>query len=652
MACEELNQKLKNELAEAFFDFFEEGSNKYMFLAISKTTPWTSEPTPDVEVDSVKQETDFWRECIAAKRILNENISLVVPRYDWSTGLVWDSYRDDEDMFDDETPKKFYVLVDEERVYKCIDNNNGVVSTQKPIETSTNIFQTSDGYRWKYLYKITSSQKKFLSKNFMPVKFVNGIVNSADPFSSQLDVQNAAIDGAIQYFEVTEVGDRFLNAIPDNPSNQIQAKISNTVYRITSDNISLVDGAYLNYSVKITDPASDNFAEIRRITAYDGDTRQITIESAFTNPDDLISRQFSIIPTVLVTGDGTNALGEAKINTNTLYLESVEVSNAGSGYTFTETTIIPAPNSGTQFAGSTGGITAACRAILGPVGGHGFNAVKELGARHVAISIDLLQEEGGLISGNHDFRQFGILLNPLAYNSTLVAGTENDRVHTYFVSSPNIINQFSGLTTGDKRIIGNSSGFNGLFYDYTTTVGNAKTGSLEIKNPNGTLTSQDKIIISDPAFTNASLKNINVVELTSNRLLNNKTVYRQTVKLEVTDATNSFTDNTFVEDTRVTGTVSGATGTVASWTRGFTDGAFVTNRGNLELVNVSGTFSASDDLKSVDSNGVLSSVKGSVSTISNPELTYRSGDLIYVKNIQVLERDDEQQEEFYIVVGI
>lgn len=652
MACEELNQKLKNELAESFFDFFEEGSDKYMFLAISKTTSWVSEPTPDAEVDSVKQETDFWRECIAGKRILNENISLVVPRYDWSTSLVWDSYRDDEDLFDDDNPKKFYVLVDEERVYKCIDNNNGAASIQKPIETSTSIFQTSDGYRWKYLYKITSSQKTFLSKDFMPVKFVNGIINSADPFSSQLDVQNAAVNGAIQYFEVTEVGDRFLNAIPDNPTNNVEARISDTVYRITADNISLVDGAYLNYSIKITDSASDNFGEIRKITGYDGDTRQITIASVFTNPTDLVSRQFSIIPTIVVDGDGTTALGEAKINTTTLFLESVEVANEGINYTFTDSTILPAPNSGTQFAGSTGGITAGCRAILGPVGGHGFNPVKELGARHVAISIDLTQEEGGLISGNHDFRQFGILRNPLAYNSDRVAGTENDRVHTYLVESPNIINQFSGLTAGDRRILGNSSGFGGLFYDYTTTIGNAKSGSLEVKNPNGTLQTGDKIIVSDPLFTNASLKDITVTELTSNRLLNNKIVYRQTLKLEVTDATNSFTDTTFGEDGTVVGSFSGATGTIGAWTRGFTDGAYLTNIGDLELVDVKGTFSASDNLQTVGSTGGLSEIKGTVSTITNPEFTYRSGDLIYVKNIQVLERDDEQQEEFYIVIGI
>ena len=42
-------------------------------------------------------------------------------------------------------------------------------STVEPTSTSNSIFETSDGYRWKYMYSLTSSE----TLNFMSTDFIH-----------------------------------------------------------------------------------------------------------------------------------------------------------------------------------------------------------------------------------------------------------------------------------------------------------------------------------------------------------------------------------------------------------------------------------------------------------------------------------------------
>lgn len=65
---------------------------------------------------------------------------------------------------------KFYVITDEYNVYKCLDNNNGSVSTDKPYGTPVEAITMSDGYIWKFLYNVpVALRNKFLSNIYIPV---------------------------------------------------------------------------------------------------------------------------------------------------------------------------------------------------------------------------------------------------------------------------------------------------------------------------------------------------------------------------------------------------------------------------------------------------------------------------------------------------
>jgi hypothetical protein len=61
----------------------------------------------------------------------------------------------------------------------------------------------------------------------------------------------------------------------------------------------------------------------------------------------------------------------------------------------------------------TGSLNDAANIVLSPPGGHGKDAVRELGAASVMVVLDFNQDEQTKLSVNNDYRQFGIIKNPL-----------------------------------------------------------------------------------------------------------------------------------------------------------------------------------------------------------------------------------------------
>ena len=212
--CDPIRQNLKRHNASDFIGDYLSASDHNWFLGIGKVSSWSSvtgsvsDNNPPAALDTDENETEFWRYLIATKRISQSDISLVIPRYDWTGGEVYTAYRNDIDLFDDVNPAKFYVLVDEERVYKCIDNAYGSPSTVPPSHTDAQIRQLSDGYRWKFLYQIPESKRKFLTRTYltegtnigiisrqgyMPVEYVD-FLELNDERTLQFSVQQAAVD--------------------------------------------------------------------------------------------------------------------------------------------------------------------------------------------------------------------------------------------------------------------------------------------------------------------------------------------------------------------------------------------------------------------------------------------------------------------------
>lgn len=211
--------RLKN--ASYVFDAFTNTDNA-IYLFASKPTSWTDEAYPDSPTDALKFEREVRDEMISLKKISTNDITRAAFRIDWVYGQYYDMYRDDYDGVtlngvdlstgtsiarDGLMSANFYVMTDEYNVYKCIYNAGKAASTIKPTGTSTSIFTTSDGYKWKFMYSINSSDAlKFVTKNFIPVKTVSTNPGSDSSYYNQYLVQSSAVEGRIDILELTSGG--------------------------------------------------------------------------------------------------------------------------------------------------------------------------------------------------------------------------------------------------------------------------------------------------------------------------------------------------------------------------------------------------------------------------------------------------------------
>jgi hypothetical protein len=74
------------------------------------------------------------------------------------------------------------------------------------------------------------------------------------------------------------------------------------------------------------------------------------------------------------------------------------------------------------------GSGANVRAVLPPKYGHGYNSAKELGATNVMVAMKIGEidtTEGGLISSNTTFRQYGLLRDPYKYGANTSISSSN-----------------------------------------------------------------------------------------------------------------------------------------------------------------------------------------------------------------------------------
>lgn len=127
--------------------------------------------------DTYAYELGVRDQIIGLKKIQDSDVSFVIPRIDWTTGIVYDQYDDYSPTYPAASgatsidAAMFYVVTDEFKVYKCLYNNNGAASTVKPTSTLATPFYSSDGYRWKFMYLIPlSARNRFMNSAFIPVQ--------------------------------------------------------------------------------------------------------------------------------------------------------------------------------------------------------------------------------------------------------------------------------------------------------------------------------------------------------------------------------------------------------------------------------------------------------------------------------------------------
>ena len=381
-------------------DIYYQRSNYFHFLG--KTDQWNTNDVPSSSSpdDNASQDISVRDSMVYLKKVTPSDASLVTACHQWVSEAVYAQWDHTQTM----KTQSFYCITEDYNVYKCLDNVSGSKSTVKPpalsdVDDFTVPVRTSDGYLWKYMYTVPSfKRQKFLTADYLPVQralsdaFYNKgsvinvtVLNSGQNYTSDTIITVTG-DGQDAEFSPVIQGGHIVDVIVDNPGFGYS-------YVTLGLNGTAGSGASLKVILASSDLSSNQSVVEQTVV------KGAIYSAAITTP----GTGYTTGATATVTGDGTGATAEIELGDGGS-IKHIKMTNYGQNYTTAAITI--------NDVNRTGVVTdAVVYAILPPLNGHGFDAVKELYADTVSISTSI-RGDSDLISLGQDFRQYGIIQNP------------------------------------------------------------------------------------------------------------------------------------------------------------------------------------------------------------------------------------------------
>jgi len=401
--------------ADNFIDFID-GTPKVLYLGIGKPTPWSgnsigeyadasvgnpySDTVIPVPIDTTVAPYLHYADLLAVKKINSPSTSHVLKRIDWTSGTVYVEYNHNTNNLID---VDFFVMTDQYNVYKCISNYSGAASVVKPTGQSENIIETSDNYRWKFMFEIQQADVlTFVTPDWIPVNSP-GTANQ----SNQQNVESTAVDGALDQISVTAGGTNYKS----NVGTSAATGTVNTIKLASGSGDHLVDDQYNNMTVYIS--AGTGEGQFSTISDYVGADQIATVSPAWALATDSTS-VYQVMPAVTLVSTTSTSTATARVSSVIGgVIKKVSTIAVGAGYRSATATIT-----------SGGGTGATIFPIIGPAGGHGKDSVSELGGAFVMLNTRLIGFEGGIVPINDDFRKVHLIVDPkLAADDTIATAS-------------------------------------------------------------------------------------------------------------------------------------------------------------------------------------------------------------------------------------
>ena len=352
-----LKDTLHKTLSESVFNELFSGRGNFYYF-IGKVIDWSNPSTPPTPDESRNIEHDTRNRIINLKKITTGDLSLIIPRRNWSSGTIYDQFDLNISATNPATSgattlktSLFYVLSSNFQVYKVISNNDGAASTVEPSGNDLGIISTGDGYKWKFMYTIPLAlRSRFLTDTFMPVQksVLNSFYSDGQINSVTVDSKGSGYKGIAAVNLVANV--HFTDAASNSSSNvpNIEPVINESTGSIDSVLISFAGLNVAGGNVIINDGEGTGTNLFPNTTITGPDGTQTTVISNKANFLPFFSngklKQVAILDpgkdytrnaqtTVTVSGDGIGAKIEPFIN-DAGEVEDAIIAERGSGYTF------------------------------------------------------------------------------------------------------------------------------------------------------------------------------------------------------------------------------------------------------------------------------------------------------------------------------
>jgi len=197
-----------NSFKKIFLDQLLDSSENF-YIGISRSDAFVAPSN----IASTKFQTETRHGLIAVKVV--SGISYVVPTVTWTSGTVYNQYTNEDD-----SQTNFYVVNSNREVFLCIEQGKVFGVVQDSIVEPTSLlagnqaktFATADGYKWRFLYKISNlAYSTYRTSSFTPVKKVVSLGTFIPEEIQQLVLQDSSVSGEILGVYIDSAGTGYTN---------------------------------------------------------------------------------------------------------------------------------------------------------------------------------------------------------------------------------------------------------------------------------------------------------------------------------------------------------------------------------------------------------------------------------------------------------
>lgn len=234
-----------------FAEGFSEPAATVGYIILGKSAAWDANDTAPAIVDSEYLRHDVMNAAFGGKKIVGNDLSLVLPRRNWAANVVYTAYNDRANSLFASANGQ-YVYTADRSVYRCLSNANSTVSTVEPTgdySVDNGFIETADGYVWKYEYAVVSSNK-FITTSWIPVPTEQGVAYYGSA--------NNTVEGAVSQLVVISGGTGYGNTnttitiVGNGSGATANANVSGGILRFCDMLTIGSDYTYQNCTVTVT----------------------------------------------------------------------------------------------------------------------------------------------------------------------------------------------------------------------------------------------------------------------------------------------------------------------------------------------------------------------------------------------------------------